>query len=373
MAIELGYIWKLKLNVEKSNIVHFRSKRQQRTDFNFNFGEKEITVVDKYKYLGVFFDEYLTFETCAKILSESAGRALGGVIHKYRNLKDVGYYTFEKMYNAGVTAISDYGAEIWGFKNFSFNNNVQNRAMRYYLGVHRFAPIAGMLGDFGWLSCKYRRYICMLRFWNRMICTSDERIVKKLFNYDYAMCNKNWCADVKNILSTLEMGDVFEQKRVCHVKEVKTKLMCLNEEEWKEDISNKPKLRTYRLFKETFSTENYICCYMSKRNRSLLAQFRLGILQLEVETGRYKNTSLEERICKLCDKNEVEDEFHFVISCPIYSNYRVKLFANALNVITNFNEQSEQEKFVNLAKMCQKYLSIYLCECIQHRKNIMYV
>ena len=31
-------------------------------------------------------------------------------------------------------------------------NPVQNRAMRYYMGVHRFAPIVGMRDDFGW-SC----------------------------------------------------------------------------------------------------------------------------------------------------------------------------------------------------------------------------
>jgi len=43
-------------------------------------------------------------------------------------------------------------------------NKIQNRAMRYYLGVHKFAPIAAMQGDLGWLSVKFRRYRCMTIF-----------------------------------------------------------------------------------------------------------------------------------------------------------------------------------------------------------------
>ena len=45
------------------------------------------------------------------------------------------------MYESGV--VNDYAAEIWGFTIF-----VQNRAMCYYLGVHKFTPIVGMQGDF---------------------------------------------------------------------------------------------------------------------------------------------------------------------------------------------------------------------------------
>ena len=70
------------------------------------------------------------------------------------------------MYETAVTTVNDYAAEIWGYKHFSHCNNVQNRAMRYYLGVHRFAPIASLQGDFGWLRPRLRRYKIMLNYWN---------------------------------------------------------------------------------------------------------------------------------------------------------------------------------------------------------------
>ena len=69
-----------------------------------------------------------------------------------------------------LVSITDYSVEIWRFNDFSKCNNVHNRAMRYYLDLHKFAPVAGMQGDLGWLSPKYRHYGCMLRYWNRL-CT----------------------------------------------------------------------------------------------------------------------------------------------------------------------------------------------------------
>ncbi len=44
---------------------------------------------------------------------------------------------------------------------------------------------------------------------------------------------------------------------------------------------------------------------MSKRNRSLLAQFRLDILPLKITISRYSNTPVNDRLCKLCNTNNV--------------------------------------------------------------------
>ena len=94
--------WKLKLNGDKSSVAHFRPKRQRRSEFSFHFGQNILNTVDKYKYLGILIDEHLTFEQCSKILSDSAGRALGGIINKFKSLRDVGFTTFERMYDAAL-------------------------------------------------------------------------------------------------------------------------------------------------------------------------------------------------------------------------------------------------------------------------------
>ena len=86
----------------------------------------------------------------------------------------------------------------------------------------------------------------------------------------------------------------------------------LNNRQWSVDVNNKPKLLTYILFKSDLNLEDYVKYHMHKRHRSLFAQFRVGILPLYIETGRYDNTPLATRICKLCDSDALEDEFHFL-------------------------------------------------------------
>ncbi len=56
----------MKINRDKTKIVHFRKKSVPRTkhDFNmFNLDENNIKIVDKYKYL--YFDEFLDFRCTA--------------------------------------------------------------------------------------------------------------------------------------------------------------------------------------------------------------------------------------------------------------------------------------------------------------------
>ena len=52
-------------------------------------------------------------------------------------------------------------------------------------------------------------------------------------------------------------------------------------------------------------------------------KFRLGILPLHIETGRYTNTPIDQRICKICDFGEIENEYHFIMTCPEYESARI--------------------------------------------------
>ena len=89
----------------------------------------------------------------------------------------------------------------------------------------------------------------------------------------------------------------------------------------------KPKLRTYGDFKKSFNTEAYVKQTFSRSRRSSLAQLRLGILLLEIETGRYTPiydniTKLSRKrhpskiLCALCELGSSEDEVNFLLVCP---------------------------------------------------------
>ena len=93
------------------------------------------------------------------------------------------------------------------------------------------------------------------------------------------------------------------------------------------DISSSPKLLHYSNFKTCFSTELYIDTVNIRKYKSALSKFRCSNHRLAIEVGRHLNISKSDRICVYCCKqgmSYIEDEFHFIVICPLYSNLRIK-------------------------------------------------
>ena len=173
-----------------------------------------LETVDRYRYLGVIFQEKCDYTSNCEALAKGAGRALGGIISKIHNLRDLGFKSFDKLFHSCVSPIMDYCSSVWGVKRHQSLENVQHRAMRYFLGVHRFTPILAMVGDTGWLPSIYRRWRSMIRLWNRLILMNNERLTKKVFNAILVLHNssKNWSSEIKQVMDDIGLGDQFESK-----------------------------------------------------------------------------------------------------------------------------------------------------------------
>ena len=262
--------------------MHFRPSRRNPTNHNFTYGENVLERVSEYKYLGIYLDEFLNYKKCSHILADSAGRALGGIIAKFMSLKDCGYKTYTTLFETGVLSVLNYGAEIWGYGYYPKCDNIINRAMRFFLGVHRFAPTAGVQGDMGWMSLKYRRYMVMLKFWNKLIIMDDSRLTKRIFLWFYEYPQNNWCSDIKKIATELDMLYVYNGKMLFDKNEIYERCQNLMSREWRDNVLDKPKLRIYRAIKFKFGVEQYVLKYVPKYIRSIFAQVRIGILPLQM-------------------------------------------------------------------------------------------
>ena len=151
--------WRLKINQDKSKIIHFRKPNVRETEFDFRISGLPIDKVKTYKYLGVILDKHLKFDECIKCLAGAGGRALGATIHKFKTLKDVGFQTYTTLFNTGVKSVLHYGSAVWGGKKETQIDTIQNRAICFYLGVHKFAPTAAIQGDMGWYPLYIDRYM----------------------------------------------------------------------------------------------------------------------------------------------------------------------------------------------------------------------
>ena len=200
---------------------------------------------------------------------------------------------------------------------------------------------------------------------------NPTRLTKKAFEYDYALCNKNWCSELKHILTSLDLANYYTSKTVIDLKVVESKLREYYSNQWKAIIESKPKLRTYTKFKHEFKTENYIILNLSKHERSIITQFRAGILPLRLETGRYINEPLENRLCTMCTENCIEDETHFLLSCQKYNNIRTDVFGE---IVTRdeFNSLNDVEKIEYLFTNCVRKVAKYLIKAFLMRRDALY-
>lgn len=99
-----------------------------------------------------------------------------------------------------------------------------------------------------------------------------DRITKIAFNYDYDRVRNNWCGEVKNMLTKLDLLDYYERKGAISTTLFEAKLKEYYTSTSKTDISNVPKLGTYVKCKTTFEQKLYIKLNLGKHGRSLLAQ-----------------------------------------------------------------------------------------------------
>ena len=366
--------WRMKVNVNKSKIVHYRVKNQRETEYVFKLAGDAVEKVSSYKYLGLMLDYSLDFNVTAKLLGDSGGRALGSMINKFNSNKGLGYKTFTKMYDMMVCPILDYCACIWGFRDFDCVNKIQNRAIRYYLGVHKFAPNVGIIGEMGWVTRDICRKVDMIKFWNRMIQTDDNRLVKRVFNWDRRLCKKNWSSEICNICNELNLSLNFENTAHINPKLVKQMLFTNFQNIWKRNVCVIPKLRFYAMFKSVYETEDYVIHTSNRCIRSVLAQTRLGILPLSIETGRYLDIPIEYRFCLYCDDDCVESEIHFLLFCKKYNNLRFKLYDSVRQFypLFDFQEPEEQVKIL-MSQSVIKFTASYLHNAYQLRKNATFV
>lgn len=316
--------WCLSINYKKTQVMHFR-KRGRRSTFSFFIEEQPIEFTDKYKYLGLFLDEHLSFLPATSVLADSASRALGGIIGKTKCLRDLGYQTYSKLFSCCVCPILDYMAGIWGYKNFNKNVQVQNRAIRYFLGLHKFAPTLVLNAEMGWDPCEVRCKSNMIALWNRLVNLPPDRLASQMFHWDLS-ANGEWASEISDLLVDTGLHDSYVQRSEINLEVFKSEINLRHTHLWLEQIKQKPKLRTYCLLKIEPICEQYISFNLPKSQRSLCAQLRCGILPLSIETGRYRGSPEEDRICEYCDLHEVENEFHFVLYCPFYHDLRYILF-----------------------------------------------
>src|ERR1700722_6742460 len=326
--------FRFRFNREKSNVMIFGKKK--RGEPKFYLGESELKVIQEYKYLGVVLDENFSWKThLRKILDKARKRtrALCGMGIR----EGVSVKAILRGWEVLVRPILEYGAEIWGEKKWKEGENLQIELGRRLLGVSKMTTKQVIQGELGLGKISSRRIILRLRFWNKIIKMKKDRLVYKIYKQrreefikGEKKDKKNWCYWTWKYLKDLHLEHIWEkekfEKRTNFDNLVKKALRRKDEEEWREEMEKKRKLRLYRRIKTRLVLEDYIV-ELDRGKRRQLTMLRGGTNYLRIERGRWLGEREEDRVCNVCLCQEVEDEKHFLLACPMYVGERAEMFA----------------------------------------------
>ena len=89
------------------------------------------------------------------------------------------------------------------------------------------------------------------------------------------------------------------------------------------------------------------------------------------ERGRYDKTEPQDRVCKFCQilgRKEVENEAHFVIKCPQYSELREKYLPSNILNDRHLNEEEKLIKMLLDTDNC-KSIAKFICQAFEDRET----
>ena len=69
--------------------------------------------------------------------------------------------------------------------------------MRFFLGVHKFAPNAAVKIEMDWLETREKRWLNMIRYFNRLNSMESHRLPKIVYNWEQSLNSNTWSSDIK--------------------------------------------------------------------------------------------------------------------------------------------------------------------------------
>ena len=364
---EYARMWHLDINFDKTKILIFGTRNDDR--FHFKMGENEIQICKEFKYLGVVFAKSRSFCKAKKHNYDQAKKAMHLLYKRIRNLNlpiDLQLQLFEHT----ILPIALYGCEIWAFENTKIIEKLQNEFLRYITNSRKSTPAYMLHAELGCKPIDIKIKTRMIGFWLNIVNGKDAKISKFLYkfllsDYDSGNNQHKWIQCIKDILISVGRVDLLHKDSIENPKSIKMQisktLSDLYIQEWHSKIASSSKGLNYNLFKVDANFENYLSI-LSRKHYSTLLKFRLSNHRLPIETGRWENIPIEERKCNICEINDIGDEFHYLFVCKYFKSARQRFltpyFYKSPNVI-KYRELMSTEN-VNLLIKISNFVEIIM-------------
>ena len=323
--------WRLVVNTVKTKVMIFKKGGANPRNLEFTYNGNAIDIVKKFSYLGVVFTTGGSFTDAQTTLS---GQALKAIFKMNKYLYKFTYISVEhrlQLFDKLISPILNYGAEVWGFHKGDAVEKIHMKFCKSILGVRKTTQNDFVYGELGRKSLFCSRQSSIIRYWIKILESDETKYVKIIYNMLLNDVNNNpnivnWASLLRDMLCNLGFRDVWLAQSVGNPKLFisifKQRIHDNFIQTWDSRLRESSRALFYNSIKN-FCFQPYLnICNLTKFRQSL-TRLRVSAHRLEIEAGRWNKpipTPVTSRTCTLC--NVIENEFHFVLECPLYSELR---------------------------------------------------
>ena len=315
--------WNLTVNTDKTKIVVFRNGGRVRDNEKWFYDGNTLETVDQFIYLGMLLCYNGKFYQTQKHLAEQGRKALFALNGKL-TVFDFNVETKCSVFDTYINSILSYASEIWGFHKAPDIEKLHTYFCKKVLGVKRSTCNNLVYFELGRLPLCVNRKLKIIRYWAKLKSTNNC-ILKSCYD-DMLVNSDTWLMNVKYELEQIGLGFMFYDTMIdkTALTIIENRVKDIHQQLILSCIQNSSKGALYQHLVDNFTLQFYLRKFLDTRCQIYIAKFRLSSHNLKIESGRFHNVTRRNRICNLCQLQDIEDEFHFILKCPIYNEYRQK-------------------------------------------------
>ena len=299
--------------------------------------------------------------TALNLLRQKALRAYFGLKSEV-DLNNISKVAVLKLLDSLILPVVSYGVEVWissssGIKAFASTTDNTKQSpltgiaadpfermhlaiLKWTLGVGKSTSNAAVWGDCGRTPIVVRYVKQVADFHNRLarLELEDSPALARHAFVEQKKLDLGWFRALESMLMILDKNKLEHQlynpllcQERAHNRFIKL---------WETERQSNKKLTFYNKVKGAFEQEPYLTL-PSRTGSNLVARIRMSGHKLNVETGRYgsRTGSQHHRICEFCSEKSmmelfvnlpcvdpiIEDEEHFLRTCPRYHSSRTNM------------------------------------------------
>jgi hypothetical protein len=317
--------WNLELNLVKSKVLIFNKTGRLAKSEKWHFDGKPLEIVNEYKYLGFLLTSRMSLSKHFDAKIKNAKFAMNSVWKNVLVKPEIKTTVKIAIYYSIARSIVCYAGQVWGSNEFEMIERYQRKYLKWIFNLPSSTPNYMLLTEFGLPSLYAYTLKLHKNYILKTLNMKDNRLPKKITLHALdteSLWVENWKKLANEVGFQFNVQDLEALRKA--FDSIIYKKAGADMDEAVRRVNDSSSNNLYRNLSLGVNLR-YLNDDRPPYAIGLIFKLRTNLLNLNGTRIVHDGSNL----CSLCNLNEVEDVVHFVATCPVLNEFRIRVFSKA--------------------------------------------